>query len=203
MDRTEKEKTLIKQLSEKDSSAWKEFLTCYGGLIYSQVYYTLQRSNFKIPEDEINDAVQSLLQNLMENNCKKLLTFEGRGGCSLASWLRTVATNHTLSIIRSKKQTVPIDDVNEDKLHKNMEDSQGVIEKSPRDKAFDKQILDRLQKAISKLPPRQQVIFQLYYKDEWKSQQIADFMRLTPNNVDQILFQIRKEIQNYLDIDDK
>ena len=201
MDRTEKEKTLIKQLSENDSSAWKEFLGTYGGLIYSQVFYTLKRSNFRIPEDEINDAVQSLLQNLMDNACKKLLTFEGRGGCSLASWLRTVATNHTLSIIRSRKQTVPIDDVREDKLHQNMEDSKGLAEKSPRDKASDQQILDRLQNAVKKLPARQQVIFQLYYKDEWKSQQIADFLRLTPNNVDQILFQIRKEIQNLLEID--
>jgi len=195
---TEPTRELIEGLARKEPGAWREFLDLYGDLIYSQVRYTLRRSGFRIPEDEIHDTVQSLFEKLLARGCRRLLSFQGRNGCSLGSWLRVVTTNHTLAMMRKRKWKESLDDLTEEQIHRILDKSGTAKPTGPRDRAEFKETLRLIEENISERSDRERLIYKLYYCDQCSSKEIAQLLEMTSNNVDQILFQIRKNLREKL-----
>jgi RNA polymerase sigma factor (sigma-70 family) len=57
-----------------------------------------------------------VILSLFKDNYRKLRSFQGKNGCSLASWLRLVAVNHTRDYAKKKKPTVSLEQESEDNL---------------------------------------------------------------------------------------
>ena len=189
------EQDLVRRLAQGEEQAWDEFLDIYGDTVYSHVYYTLKRHNFRIPEDEIQDAVQELFERLLADNGRRLRSFEGRGGCSFSGWLRTVCVNHALELIRRRKQPVSIEDLSDATIHQLIEKHRLTEPASVREKLDAERVLECLVSAAKELPPRERLVFRWYYQDERTRDRIADALGIKSNLVDQILFRIRDKLR--------
>lgn len=189
---------LLQRMSEGHSSSWQEFLNCYGDLIYSSAFYTLKRHLPGISEEEIQDCVQDLFVSLMNEQGKKLRSFQGKDGCPLSGWLRTVATNHALMRLRKIKPQVSLDDLPENTLDSLLNKGQFKSPPSAMELAEEKQWLERIEQQISRFPTREKLVFQYFYQHECSRDEIAEILGLSPNHIDQILFRIRDRLKTEL-----
>ena len=92
-----------------DRAALDEFLKKYSRLIYNYIHSTLRLKGYTLAQDVIADLFQELFCLLIKDNCRKLSTFQGKNGCSLASWLRQVTINFTIDYLRKNKVLVSLD----------------------------------------------------------------------------------------------
>jgi len=94
-----------------EKAAWDEFVEKYSNLIYRYIHGVLRLKGFNLSDLDIaDDLFQEIFLLLSKDNFKKLKTYQAKNGCSLASWLRQVATNHSLSYLRRLKPAVSLDD---------------------------------------------------------------------------------------------
>ena len=106
-----------------------------------------------------HDDAQDLLQ---ETFLKAYRSFDGfRGHSSLFSWLYRIATNVTLSSLRSQHQEANL-----------LDDAKGLTADSYF--VFSDEEAVALQKAIHSLPPKQQAVFNMRYYDEMSFRDIAE-----------------------------
>jgi RNA polymerase sigma-70 factor (ECF subfamily) len=194
----ESDRDLICRLARGEEPAWQEFLDLYGDVIYSHIYYTLKKHNFRIPQDEIEDAVQDLFERFLADDGRKLRSFQARHGCSFSGWLRVVCVNHALGLIRRRKPSHSLDDVGEQTLHQLIDQSEITQSGSIREKIDAERLIATLESAAESLPPRDRLVFRLYYRDERTRNEIALVLKIKPNHVDQILFRIREELRDSL-----
>jgi len=104
----------VRKCVEGDKQAWDEFLKCYSLLIYKYIHSVL---NSTIPSGsgfKSEDIFQEFLYSLILDDYKKLRSFKAKNGCSLASWLRQVAVNFTLSSLRKTRSVFSLDEENEE-----------------------------------------------------------------------------------------
>ena len=95
-----------------DSQSWNEFLTRYSRLIYKYIRSVLN-SRTSCPGHS-EDVFQELISSLIQDDYKKLRSFKGKNGCSLATWLRQVSINFTLDYLRKVRPAFSLDAENED-----------------------------------------------------------------------------------------
>lgn len=113
-----------------------------------------------------HDDAQDLLQETFLKVYRSFATFKGNS--SLFSWLYRIATNITLSILRSKH---PKNDILGEA--RGME-TDGYFE-------FGDEEAVAFQQAIHDLPPKQQVVFNMRYYDEMSFKEIAEINECSEN----------------------
>lgn len=57
-----------------------------------------------------------------------------------------------------------------------------------------------LYEAILKLPDRQREILELFYFSEMSMKQIAEIMKLTPQNVRVLAYRAKKQLREYMEV---
>ncbi|MFA5411234.1 MAG: sigma-70 family RNA polymerase sigma factor [Candidatus Omnitrophota bacterium] len=100
-----------------DKLALDEFVDKYSRLIYKYIHSVLNTNSKKqFSQDNINDLFQDFFLLLAEDNFKKLRSFQGKNGCSLATWLKQVVVNYTIDYLRKFKPAVSLDEENDEGL---------------------------------------------------------------------------------------
>lgn len=104
--------SLVSRCISGDKQAWDEFLNRYARLIFRFIYSCLRQNNPNhISSETADDLFQEIIVTLAADNCKKLRSFEGRNGCSFASWLRQITVHFTIDHLRKARRTVTFDEV--------------------------------------------------------------------------------------------
>lgn len=106
-----------------------------------------------------HDDAQDLLQETFLKVYRSWDSFKGNS--SLFSWLYRIATNVTLSSLRSQKQAASL-----------LDDAKGLAADGYFE--FGDEEVVALQKAIYSLPPKQQAVFNMRYYDEMSFKEIAE-----------------------------
>ena len=107
----------VQRCVRADKPTWDEFLRKYSRLIYNYIYSVLKIKGFLLTEENIADLFQEILFSLVKDNFKRLRSFKGKNGCSLASWLRQVVINSTIDYIRKSRALMDsLDEENNDEL---------------------------------------------------------------------------------------
>ena len=99
-----------------DRHAQDEFLARYSRLIYNYIYSALRAKGLADNQEIVADLFQEIILSLFKDNFKKLRSFQGKNGCSLASWLRLVTVNRTLDYVKEKKAVVSLEEESDDDL---------------------------------------------------------------------------------------
>jgi len=97
----------VQRCIKGDKQSWDEFLTKYSRLIYSYIFNVINIKGYTLTQANIEDLFQETIFSLITGNFKKLRSFKGLNGCSLASWLRQVVINFTIDYLR-KFKTPPL-----------------------------------------------------------------------------------------------
>jgi len=103
---TAKEKDLIAGCLAREKPAWDAFVVQYSALVYHTIRKTLTLHHALPQDDLVEDLHQDFFLRLCENDFRKLRQFKGDRGCSLASWLRMIASRLTIDFLR-KQESIP------------------------------------------------------------------------------------------------
>ncbi|MFC1594108.1 RNA polymerase sigma factor [Candidatus Omnitrophota bacterium] len=100
---------LISGCISGEKSYWNQFVEQYTRLIYDSIIRTFKKFGARIDSDILEDLHNDVFVLLLKDQYKALKGFEGRNGCSLASYIRTISVRKTIDYWRKQKPTVSID----------------------------------------------------------------------------------------------
>ena len=115
-------------------------------------------------------------------------------GASFVTWINRICINHALDHLRKKKREMVNHHFSPKEMGINVES--GDI--SPDKSAEMTQILGLIQKAVQKLTPKQQVIFDLRYTQHWSIEEIAGLSKCSISNVRNQLFRSLAKLRKHL-----
>ena len=117
---------------------------------------------------------------------------------NLRAWLYKVARNACFNELRNRKREVKMDPAAGADIY-----AAGAVEKS-QDSLTDILIRNEQKKmlyeAMLKLPDRQREILELFYFSEMSMKQIAEIMKLTPQNVRVLAYRAKKQLREYMEV---
>ena len=176
------EKRLIHDCISQDKKAWDTFVSKYSKIISNGIFHTLKKYAVEIEDHIVEDLFHTTFLSILENDYKKLRQF--RWNCKLSSWLHLIAARTTIDYLRKQKQSRSLDQGNDDdkKLSDQIPNGNPLADESIE--VFEeKKYLEILIKALK---PREQFFIQLYIVQELSVTEIAELMKITPNNVYQM-----------------
>ena len=117
---------------------------------------------------------------------------------NLRAWLYKVARNACFNELRNRKREVEMDPAAGADVY-----AAEAVEKN-QDSLSDILILNEQKKmlyeAMRKLPDRQREILELFYFSEMSMKQIAEIMKLTPQNVRVLAYRAKKQLREYMEV---
>ena len=150
------EKALLKQLSDPSTkeAAFTRLVREYQVPLYWQI------RRMVISHDDTDDV----LQNTFVKVWSAIDSF--RGESRLQTWLFRIAINESLNFLTKKKQTLSLDQA-----------EGSVADMLASDSYFDgDEVQKQFQTAISSLPEKQRLVFNLKYFDEMKYEDMSDLL---------------------------
>lgn len=151
-----------------EKAAWDGFVQQYSNLVYHTIRKTLTLHHAETRDDAVDDLYQEFFVSLLKDNCKKLSQFRGDGGCTLASWLRVVASRLTIDFLR--KQATPTLEVTE---------AFASDEADASDSLIDQEKEMSLSQALDGLSPRDRLIIQLSFRQALPPEEIAAILKMS------------------------
>jgi RNA polymerase sigma-70 factor (ECF subfamily) len=165
-----------------NKQSWLEFTSRYSPLIYNYIYSVLTVKGRVISAEQVDDLFQDIFHMLINDNYKKLSTYKGKNGCSLASWLRQVTINFTIDYLRTAKLNISLDAADEDgfTLGGTLKDlSPGAV-----DFINDQERRKILQECISLLEPDEQYFLELFLNQRLTLDEIKEYLKINRGAVD-------------------
>lgn len=156
------------------------FVRRFSNLVYAAIQGVFKVRQRPFVREDMDDLHNTVFMVLFERNCRKLSQFEGRNGCSLASWVRMIAVRHVLDEFRKQGHARV---VNED--IGSLEFMEGVIpeEPSPETRMVNREHLEIVEVAMDGMLPRDRLFIRLHCFDGLPLDQVARIMNVTPNTV--------------------
>ncbi len=176
-----KDQGLIKECCEGRNRSVELFIREYSGLIYYIVKKTFLIRMVPFTPQDIEDIHHSIFVELFKNDCAKLKQFKGLNGCSFAAWLKVVCINYTLNCFRKKgpdgyfeqHRQLAFKDIDDVDLQ-----SDNILSLMER-----KEQKALIEKAVSKLTPRERLFFKFHYEQEISMSQLPDIMNVPPQTL--------------------
>jgi RNA polymerase sigma factor (sigma-70 family) len=133
---------------------------------------------------------------LFEQRCKKLRQYEGKNGCSLASWIRLVAVRIVLNHLRKRgmdamlwqKKRVALEDIAELRGEE--------MEPGASMDAAEQQRLVR--DGIQNLPPRDRLFVKLHFDQGLPVEEVAAAMQITVQNAYTVKHRAIQRLKSYV-----
>lgn len=168
-----------------DRDMLRQFYRRYADEIYLYLY-SLCKSR-ETAEDLMQEVFLKALLSLPDQNE------------NLRAWLYKVARNACFNELRNRKREIRVDQIEEISGYFD----RNVLENSS-DHLADGLIRDEqkrfLYEAMLKLPDRQREILELFYFSEMSIREIAQIMKLTPQNVRVLAHRAKKQLREYLEV---
>jgi RNA polymerase sigma factor (sigma-70 family) len=165
---TDKEKELLLGCLAGDKFSWDAFVSQYSGLIYHTIKKTFSIHHAEPIPDSVDDLFQEIFLSLVKDNFLQLRRFRGDHGCTLASWLRMIATRRTIDVLRKAKKP--------ERVLKNLPSSAVIGESAPFE--FDEQY-QLLAAAIANFSPGERIMIDLFFYRNLSAQDVASILHLS------------------------
>lgn len=165
-------KTLIEEALADNEHACQKILNLYKGRIFSYVYRMVR--NFHDAEDITFDAFIKCFKSLGSFDRSK----------KFSTWLFTIAHNVTIDFFRKNKQEYEYFD----DRHSVKDDFVQQYEKKKK--------MEKIEKAVAKLPPIDRELVILFHKEEHSYQEISDILEMPLTTIKTRLHRARKKLRN-------
>lgn len=157
-------------------------------LLYKKHYNTIFSICLKMIKSEA--IAQDLSQDIFMKLIRKLDRFNGDNFTQLSIWVSRLSRNHVIDFIRSRKKSENIDNVSLNLFTE-------IIDLSLIDNE-DELISNDIKNAISKLPNKYRMVFELFYISNYTHQEIADELNLNVGTSKSNLFKAKKRLASAL-----
>jgi RNA polymerase sigma factor (sigma-70 family) len=168
-----------------DKLAWNQFVDKYSRLIYKYIHSVLNSTGNEaaFSQDNISDLFQEIFLSLIEDDFRKLKSFQGKNGCSLASWLRQIAINRTIDYMRQLRPLVSIDAENNE-VGSSLKEVLADDAINLADALVTQERLVQLKDCIDSLNTEDKYFLELYINQGLGLEKLKDILRLERGAVD-------------------
>ncbi len=134
--------------------------------------------------DDADDVLQNTFIKVHENIAKF------RQDSKIYTWLYRIATNEALQFIEKRKRKMRINDAEYNEIE---------VNKLQADSYFDGDAFSiEFQKALSKLPKKQRLVFNMKYFDEMKYEEISDILDVTVGSLKASYHHAVNKVKDYV-----
>ena len=157
--------------------AFSQLMTKY----QERIYWHIRRMVLK------HDDADDIIQNTFIKAWKGLEKF--REEANLYTWLYRIATNETITFINQNKK----------RLAQNIDDVEEILHHEKTDNHYTGEEIEiKLQQAISTLPEKQKLVFNMKYFQEMKYQDMAEILGGSVGSLKASYFHAVKKIEEFL-----
>ncbi|HZR85006.1 MAG TPA: sigma-70 family RNA polymerase sigma factor [Candidatus Binatia bacterium] len=171
---------LLRACIRGDVSARRQLVQEYSGIVSYGVTVIFQQFGRPSRREEIEDLCQDVFLALFDQDARKLRQYQGRNGCSLASWIRVVANRLTIDRLRREGRTVSLDDPNNLESSR-VRNAEPDAKPGPEPQVEEAQRAARVREMIAQLPPKDQLFVQLFYFQGLPIEEVAQTIGITTN----------------------
>jgi len=138
---------------------------------------------------------EDIMQETFIKAFKNIHTFHSNPKNSFSSWLNTICINCALDHLRKQRRRHQHDQVSLSDILLGIQSPNH----SPEDKAESKQIGQHIKNALSALPPKQHLIFEMRYSQHMDIKNIAQTLRCSQSNVKTQISRALKKLRKTLE----
>lgn len=171
---------LLRGCLRGDAAARQRLVEEYSGIVSYGVTVIFQQFGRPSRREEIEDFCQDVFLALFDQDARKLRQYQGRNGCSLASWIRVVANRLTIDRLRREGRTVSLDDPNNLESSR-VREAEPDARPGPEPQVEEAQRAARVREMIGQLPPKDQLFVQLFYFQGLPIEEVAEAIGVTTN----------------------
>jgi RNA polymerase sigma factor (sigma-70 family) len=174
---SDEDRDLVSRCLQDQRKAAETLVRRFSDLVYRSVQHTLAAKHVPFSRPDVEDLHSTIFLKLFEDRCRKLRQYEGRNGCSLASWVRIVAVRTVLDQLREKgvdalswrQMKVPLERLPE--LAEDLGEPEAAVERGERQRM--------VQMGVEKLPPRDRLFLKLHFEEGLLIAEVAETMGLS------------------------
>ena len=179
---------LVKRVKNGDIDAFEEIIAKYEKRVFNLIYNVLKNDN------EIEDVAQEVFVKVYKNIDK----FQGNS--SLYTWIYRITTNLCLDYIKKRKEVIYIDE----KLQ--LDDGEVELQLPSDEKLQDelyeeKELKEKLQKSIAKLPDKQRMMIILRDIKGLSYEEISEVLEMKLGTVKSQINRARLKLKEILEND--
>lgn len=174
----------IQRCVNQDKHAWAEFTDKYSNLIYKYLLSTLISYGLEpiAARQNAEDLFQQVFLSLVNNDFHRLKSFQGRNGCSLASWLRIISVTCAIDFLRRLKSQTSLEEKDEDEL--SLREVLTDSSRNSRDGFNLQEKLSHLKDCIEELDSDEQYFLELHLNQGLTLEQIKGHLRISRGATD-------------------
>ena len=184
---------LIFKMARGDTNAQAEF----DSLVREPLTRSLTR---EFGTDFNEEDIQEIVSHSILNMFLHVGGYRGKNGDASAwTWAYQIARNQALKWTKTKTREIHFPDSNdglsidEEKLYRMVHQYNPTnMPSSVEDQVIERLFREKAKEILAKLSRRERIILHLHYDKEWTFKQIADYLKISPPRVTQILKNIRK-----------
>ncbi|MFK7814369.1 MAG: RNA polymerase sigma factor [Maribacter sp.] len=177
------EETLVNELKNKETQAkaFEVLVNTYK----ERLYWHIRR--IVLNHDDADDVLQNTFIKVFRSIDKF------KGDSKLYSWMYRIATNESLTFLKQKSRKLGVT---------NNELQEQLVENLQADVYFEgEEIQLKLQKALSTLPEKQKLVFNMKYYQEMKYEEISQILETSVGGLKASYHLAVKKIETYLRAD--
>ena len=192
----DEDKALLSRCFSGDRKASETLVLRFSNLVYRSIQHILMIRQVAFNTQDLEDLHNTVFLRLFENRCKKLRQYQGKNGCSLASWIRIVTVRIVLNHLRKKG----IDSITWQKRRIALENLPEFIgdEPSPWVEMEKAEQENMLEHGMRKLPPRDRLFMKLHFDHGLTVPEVAETMQLSVDNVYTVKHRAIQRLKAYL-----
>jgi len=192
----DKDQVLLCRCFSGDTEASEILVRQFSDMVYRTVQYTLMSKHVHFTIHDLEDLHNTVFLQLFEKDCKKLRLYQGKNGCSLASWIKLITVRIVLNHLRKKghgamawqKKRVSLEDMTE--LKGEETEALSAMEKTEQESLF--------KAGIKSLPSREQLFIKLLFYNGLSISEVAEAMHLSIQNAYSIKHRTIQRLRSYV-----
>jgi RNA polymerase sigma factor (sigma-70 family) len=181
MDNTLSDRALIDGCLAGDNPAREQFVRRFSRLVYSTILGAVKAKGAYVSEQDVEDLHNTVFVSFFDRRCRKLRQYEGRNGCSLASWVRMVAVRAVLDFLRRRSD--PLSRPEKLTSLELLPDADGDHRASPWACMMAKEQRVLIEKGLQMLTARDQLMIRLHCLEERPLAQVAAILEVSEANM--------------------
>lgn len=177
---TPNDQTLLTGCLAQDLALKEAFVRQFSNLVFSTIQAVARSKSTVFSAQDLEDLHGTVFLRLFDQDGRKLKQYQGKNGCSLASWIRTITVRLVLDHLRRRgdlldrcERRVPADEL--------LDLADG--HPTPCEQLAAKEQRAFVEAAMQSLSPRDQLTLRLLYIEEHDLATVAKMLGLSETNI--------------------
>ena len=175
------DRDLLSRCFSGDGEAAENLVRRFSNLVYKAIQHTLIVKHVSFNKEDLEDFHNTVFLRLFEHGCKKLKQYQGKNGCSLATWINLITVRTVLDHLRKKgvdsiarrDTQITLDEVYG--LKGDECDGLALLERAEKEQL--------LREGMQNLPPRDRLFMKLHFDQGLSVAEVAAAMQVSVKNV--------------------